>query len=89
MKRLFIAAALIAVLGLVWWGVQDAVRGNETRYVTAPVERAKGMGLVGAATPLLFARLHIDPAVATGPFVTTTIDVLGVLVYFNLADFLI
>ncbi len=45
--------------------------------------------LVGAATPLLFARLHIDPAVATGPFVTTTIDVIGVLVYFNLARWLI
>jgi magnesium transporter len=45
--------------------------------------------LLGAATPLLFARLHIDPAVATGPFVTTTIDVLGVLVYFNLTEMLI
>ena len=45
--------------------------------------------LVGSATPLLFARLHIDPAVATGPFVTTTIDVLGVLVYLNLARLLI
>ncbi|MCP4600540.1 MAG: magnesium transporter [Proteobacteria bacterium] len=45
--------------------------------------------LVGAATPLMFARLHIDPAVATGPFVTTTIDVIGVLVYFNLARLLI
>jgi magnesium transporter len=45
--------------------------------------------LVGAVTPLMFARMHIDPAVATGPFVTTTIDVLGVLVYFNMATLLI
>ncbi len=45
--------------------------------------------IVGAATPLMFARLQIDPAVATGPFVTTTIDVIGVLVYFNLARLLI
>ncbi len=45
--------------------------------------------LVGSITPLLFARLHIDPAVATGPFVTTTIDVLGVLVYFNMAVLLL
>lgn len=45
--------------------------------------------VVGSVTPLLFARLHIDPAVATGPFVTTTIDVLGVLVYFNMAVLLL
>lgn len=45
--------------------------------------------VVGSVTPLIFARLHIDPAVATGPFVTTTIDVLGVLVYFNMATLLL
>ena len=37
---------------------------------------------VGATTPLLFSRLSIDPAVATGPIVTTTVDVLGTLTYF-------
>jgi magnesium transporter len=37
---------------------------------------------VGATTPLIFNRLNIDPAVATGPIVTTTVDVLGTLTYF-------
>lgn len=41
--------------------------------------------LVGSSIPLLFERLHIDPAVATGPFVTTAVDVLGTLAYFSLA----
>lgn len=41
---------------------------------------------VGAMTPLIFDRLHIDPAVATGPIVTTTVDVLGILVYFGTAS---
>ena len=39
---------------------------------------------VAAAIPMLFARLHIDPAVATGPFVTTAVDIIGVVVYFNI-----
>ena len=39
--------------------------------------------MVGAATPLVFDRLGIDPAIATGPIVTTTVDVLGILVYFG------
>jgi magnesium transporter len=44
---------------------------------------------VGAMMPLLLGKLQIDPAVATGPFVTTTIDILGILVYFNMARLLL
>ena len=36
---------------------------------------------LGAASPLVFERLGFDPAVASGPFVTTVIDVLAVWVY--------
>ena len=39
--------------------------------------------MVATVMPMFFARIHVDPAVATGPFVTTAIDILGVLVYFN------
>jgi len=34
---------------------------------------------------LVLRKLDIDPAVATGPFVTTIIDILGVLFYFLIA----
>lgn len=43
---------------------------------------------VGTALPVVFSRLNIDPAVATGPVVTTTVDILGVLTYFAIAAFL-
>lgn len=42
--------------------------------------------IVGASTPLFFHRLKIDPAIATGPLVTTAVDVLGILVYFLFAQ---
>ncbi len=45
--------------------------------------------LVGSLVPMVFARLHIDPAVATGPFVTTTIDILSVFFYFQLSTMLL
>jgi magnesium transporter len=32
-----------------------------------------------------FARIHIDPAVATGPLVTTSIDIISVFFYFSIA----
>lgn len=40
---------------------------------------------VGTSVPLLLHRLQIDPAIATGPFVTTSVDILGLLFYFWLA----
>ena len=40
---------------------------------------------VGTVIPLILRKMDIDPAVATGPFVTTIIDILGVLFYFLIA----
>ena len=39
--------------------------------------------LIGMFIPLTLNRLNVDPAVATGPFVTTTIDLLAILIYFS------
>jgi len=41
--------------------------------------------LSGALIPLLMERLKIDPAVASGPFITTLNDITSVLIYFGLA----
>lgn len=41
---------------------------------------------IGATVPLLLHRFGIDPALATGPFITTSNDILGVLVFFVLAS---
>jgi magnesium transporter len=83
-----------AALGAMGFFQIGADAGSNALMMALVVGLAAAFGmtiaaLVGAATPLLFARLHIDPAVATGPFVTTTIDIIGVLVYLNLARLLI
>ncbi|MFQ5742521.1 MAG: magnesium transporter [Acidobacteriota bacterium] len=44
---------------------------------------------IGTSVPILLRRLGVDPAIATGPFVTTSIDVLGVLAYFLIASILL
>jgi magnesium transporter len=44
---------------------------------------------VGALVPLVFAKAKIDPAVATGPFVTTAIDIISVYCYFAIATTLL
>lgn len=41
--------------------------------------------LNGTLVPLMLYRLGADPAIATGPFITTLNDVLGVFIYFTIA----
>lgn len=45
--------------------------------------------LNGAATPVLFRRLGIDPVISAGPLVTTSNDIIGILVFYGLASALI
>ncbi|MDR0844745.1 MAG: magnesium transporter, partial [Tannerella sp.] len=37
--------------------------------------------IFGTVVPMLLDRLHIDPALATGPFITITNDIIGMLIY--------
>jgi magnesium transporter len=41
-------------------------------------------GLVGASVPLMLKKLEIDPALATGPFVTTSNDIISLFIYLTL-----
>lgn len=41
--------------------------------------------MLGTLVPLLLHRNKIDPAIATGPFITTTNDVFGIIIYFGIA----
>ena len=45
--------------------------------------------IIGTAFPLLLDKLHIDPAVASGPFITTINDVIAVVVYYGLTFILL
>jgi len=40
---------------------------------------------IGSSVPLLLERMKIDPAIATGPFITVTNDIIGLAIYLSLA----
>ena len=44
---------------------------------------------LGVLVPIVFDRTGIDPAIASGPFITTTNDILGLLIYLGLATLLV
>jgi len=46
-------------------------------------------GLIGTFIPLFLNKRGIDPAVATGPFITTSNDIFGILIYFWMAKIIL
>ncbi len=45
--------------------------------------------LVGTSIPLILHRIGIDPAIATGPFITTSNDIAAILIYLTMASLLL
>ena len=41
-------------------------------------------GAIGTLVPFFLKRFNIDPAIATGPFITTSNDVLGLIIYYSI-----
>ncbi|MFD2601488.1 magnesium transporter [Flavobacterium suzhouense] len=41
--------------------------------------------LIGTFVPILLNKVGVDPALATGPFITTSNDICGILIYFSIA----
>ena len=40
--------------------------------------------LVGSIFPFILNKIHIDPAVASGPFITTINDIISIVIYYGL-----
>jgi magnesium transporter len=65
---------------------------GSNRVLTYTVSTALFIVIIFAAVfgtffPMLLHRLKIDPAIATGPFITTTNDILGLLIYMSIGQY--
>lgn len=45
--------------------------------------------MIGTIVPIILNKNKIDPAIATGPFITTSNDILGVMIYFTIAKMIL
>lgn len=88
LKEIFIGL----FLGIIYGGLIATVA--QISYSTLDLALSVGIAVVcsmtlaalsGSMVPMIFARINIDPAVATGPFVTTAIDIISVSIYFIIA----
>ena len=76
-----IFAVVMGVVGIVWFGspMLGAVIG------VAMVINMMVAGLAGTGVPVLLERFGVDPALASGAFVTTVTDVVGFFAFLGLA----
>jgi len=87
-----IGAVLGVILGMIALGWAYVLSGNlqVAVVVSSTLVAISAMAtLVGAAFPFVFHRLRIDPALVSAPFITTVMDIFGVLLYFGIAHMIL
>jgi magnesium transporter len=98
-RELIMAAALAASLGVLsvvrsYWFTPSSVLGkipDDSFWTLLWSVTVSVMGicltgaLIGAMLPLLIKWLGGDPALMSSPFIATLSDVLGIIIYFNVA----
>jgi magnesium transporter len=77
----FVFATILGVVAALWFSVTDL--GLVIALAMVTVLTAAGLG--GILIPLVLSRLGVDPAVSSGPFVTTITDVIGFLAFLGIA----
>ncbi|MBS1303158.1 magnesium transporter [Loktanella sp. SALINAS62] len=76
-----IFAVVMGIVGVVWFG--SPMLGLV--IATAMVINLVVAGLAGTGVPIILDRLNIDPALASGAFVTTVTDIVGFFAFLGLA----
>lgn len=74
--------AVAAYVRAITWGTTQALAATVSLAVFAIVVWASGMG---AILPLLATKLQIDPALVSGPLMSTLVDATGLIIYFIMA----
>lgn len=89
---------ILGVLSFFFIGLYLMLLKGQTALMAFSVSLCTGIALgvamllasiAGTLIPILFKKLHIDPAVASGPLITTINDLVAVVTYYGLAWFLL
>lgn len=90
LKEFVVALFNGTICGLVIFGYSLVFEGNVALSFTVGISLVTVIviaSLFGTLVPLSLERLKIDPALATGPFITTSNDIIGLTVYFSFAKY--
>ena len=92
-KEVSVSAASGMILSLIIFGFNLLINHNDLMVsVTISISLLAVImvaAIIGTIVPIVLEKNKIDPAIATGPFITTSNDILGVLIYFAIAKALL
>ncbi len=91
LKVFFVAVVNGMILSLMVFGLIILINKDQSLAITVSLALFSVVLLasfMGTVTPLVLNRLGVNPALASGPFITTTNDLLGLAVYFSVAHVL-
>lgn len=88
-KSLFVSIVNGIILGIAVYFIVFSFDNDSTIAIvvaTALFSVVLLSSFMGTITPLILDKFDINPALASGPFITTANDILGLLVYFGIAS---
>ncbi|MBD3637138.1 MAG: magnesium transporter [Crocinitomicaceae bacterium] len=89
-KETLVGILVGIICSLIIFGINFAIGGDILLGTTIAISLFLVVviaAILGAMVPLLLDRIKIDPALATGPFITTANDIIGLTIYFVVAYF--
>ena len=92
MRQIVVGLVVGVICGVATGIVAAIFTGMITMGYAVAISLALGItaaAFAGTVLPIACERLNIDPAVASGPVITTMNDLLGLLIYFAVATFLL
>ena len=78
---------LLVVIPFAWWLGESPLIGLAVGISLIAITTLAATA--GAALPLLFDKMGLDPALMSSPFITTVTDIVGVYIYLNTASWLL
>ena len=87
-REVIVSLALGGFLALIGWLVALFIAPNAQDALVIPLTLLSVIicgCLCGGALPIIFKRLGLDPAMMSNPFVAGIVDILGIVIYINIA----
>lgn len=89
-KETMVGMVVGFICSIIIFGINYLIGGDELLGITISISLFLVVviaAVLGALVPLLLDKIKIDPALATGPFITTANDIIGLTIYFMVAYF--
>jgi magnesium transporter len=91
LKEIWVGVIVGVISGLILVGIASFWLDSPILGLVVGLSLALAMIMataIGSLFPLIISRLGVDPALASGPFITTVMDVISLLIYFTVASVL-